>query len=119
MKKILASMCVLFALGCCMSSMAADEKKKDMKHETPADGSTITVTGNMAVKGTDAKSGVICRITDGKGKTSRVFNLVASGDLAKDIEAKRQNGDKVKVTGKITGDDIAVEKIETMVNMKK
>ncbi len=119
MKKIFATMCVLFALGCCTSSMAADEKKKDMKREAPADGSTITIAGNMAVKATDAKSDVICRITDGKGKTSRVFNLVASGELAKEIEAKRQNGDKVKVTGKVTGDDIAVEKIETMVNMKK
>ena len=117
MKKLFAAMCLLVAVGFCTNSMAADDKK--MKKEAPADGSVVSITGMMAVKAKDAKSDVVCRLTSGKNKSDVMYNLVATGETAKQIEAMRQDGDKVKVTGKVTGDSIAVDKIEKVVYMKK
>ncbi len=117
MKTIFAAMCMLVALGFCTSTMAADDKK--MKKEAPVDGSVVTITGMMAVKAKDAKSDVVCRLTSGKNKTDLMYNLVATGEVAKQIETMRAEGDKVKVTGKVTGDSIAVDKIEKVVYMKK
>ncbi|MEI6233091.1 MAG: hypothetical protein WCT04_08560 [Planctomycetota bacterium] len=125
MKKIFAALCMLFALGLCTSSMAADAKKeekkedKKMKKEAPADGSTITVTGMMAVKATGAKSDVVCRITTGRQKNDPLYNLIASGDLASQIEKFRQEGDKVKVVGVINGENLTVKSVEKQVYMKK
>jgi len=126
MKKAFVGLCMLLALGYCSGTIAAEKKdkekkedKKEMKKDAPADGSTISVTGMMAVKSKDAKSDVVCRLTSGNQKMDKVWNLVASGETAKQLEAMRQEGDKVKVTGKVSGDDLAVEKVEKVVYMKK
>ena len=122
MKKVFAATCLLFALGFCANSMAADDTKKDkkdMKHDLPADGTTLTITGMMAVKATDAKGDVICRLTTGKNKNDTMYNLVAKGEIAKQIEALRQEGDKVKVSGVYSGGNLTVDKIEKVVYMKK
>lgn len=124
MKNTWVAVCVLFALGCGFSALGADDakkkddKKKDMKAPAAADGSTVTITGMMAIKAADAKSDVICRLTSGNQKMDKVYNLVATGDIATKIRSMRENGDKVKVTGKLTGEDIAVEKVERVVYMK-
>ena len=113
-----------FALVFCGSvAMAADDStttaNKKMAPEKPADGTVISVSGMMARKADGAKSDVVCKIVNGKGKSAQVYNLVATGTLATTIESKRQNGDKVKVTGKVQGDDLVVATIETQSNMKK
>ncbi len=115
MKRAFVGMCLVLALGCA-GSMAADGKKDKTP---PADGSTVTMVGMMAVKAKDAKGDVICRLAPGNQKMDKVYNLVATGDMAKQLEALRQEGDKIKVVGKLTGDDIAVEKVEKVVYMKK
>jgi len=120
MKKLVFSLFVLCALGICMPSFAADKEKKkddkkDMKDDTE-DG-PITLTGTMAVKGTDAKKDVVARIEGRKRYTW--LNLIATGDLAAKIQKLREDGDKVKVTGKKTGDDVVVESITAVGNMKK
>src|SRR5438046_10645096 len=102
MKKMWMAVCLVFAMGCGASAMAAE--KKDMK-EPHADGSTVTITGMMAVKAKDAKSDIVCRMTSGNQKMDKVYNLVATGDMASKIQSMRENGDKVKVTGKLTGAD--------------
>lgn len=123
MKRVFVGMCLLLAMGCGASAMAADatkpDNKKEMKKEAPADGSTITVVGMMAVKPKDAKGDVVCRLTSGNNKMDKVWNLVAKGDVATQLEKMRSEGDRVKVVGKVTGDDLAVEKVEKVVYMKK
>ena len=114
MKNILLSLCILCAISACPTVFAADSKK-DMK-DTTEDG-PVTLAGMMAVKGTDAKKDVVARI-EGK-KKGHWYNLVATGEIATKIEKLRQEGDKVKVSGKKTGDDIAVESIDSVKNMKK
>jgi len=113
---------LLVAMAFCGSvAMGADDNKKDKKMaaEHPADGTTVTVSGMMARKGEGAGKDVVCKIVNGKGKSSQIYNLVATGELATTIESKRQNGDKVKVSGKVKGDDLIVSSIDTMANMKK
>lgn len=118
MKKICTALCLLFTLGCFTGAMAADDKKM-MKKEAPADGSTISVVGMMAVKSPDSKGDVVCRLTTGKNKNDPRYNLVATGEVAKQIEAMRQEGDKVKVTGKVNGENLEVASIEKQVYMRK
>lgn len=120
MKKIMFSLFVLAALGVCTPAFSAEKKKdkedkKDMKDDT-ADG-PITLSGTMAVKGTDAKKDVVARIEGRKRYTW--LNLIATGELATKIQTLRENGDKVKVTGKKTGDDVVVESVTAVGNMKK
>lgn len=117
MKKIMFSLFVLAALGVCTPVFSADKKndKKDQKDDTE-DG-PITLTGTMAVKATDAKKDVVARIEGRKRYTW--LNLIATGELATKIQKLREEGDKVKVTGKKTGDDVVVESITAVGNMKK
>ena len=121
--KTWVAVCLVVALGCGLSAVGADDAKKDDKKKDmkapPADGSTVTITGNMAIKAKEAKSDVVCRLLSGNQKMDKVYNLVATGDLATKIQSMRENGDRVKVTGKVSGDDIAVEKVERVVYMKK
>lgn len=114
MKNILFALCILCALSACPTVFAA-ESKKDMK-DVSEDG-PVTLAGMMAVKATDAKKDVVARL-EGK-KKGHWYNLVATGEIATKIEKLRQEGDKVKVSGKKTGDDIAVESIDSVKNMKK
>lgn len=89
---------------------AEDEKR--LKEDAYPDGTKVTVGGKMSIKALDAKPGVVCRLlATGGGKLDRMYNLVASAELAKQIEAIRQNGDPINVTGTVYGDDINVEKI--------
>ncbi|HLX60701.1 MAG TPA: hypothetical protein VKX17_05410 [Planctomycetota bacterium] len=118
MKKAWIAVCLLFAFGCSVSALGADDAKKGKK-DPPADGSTITITGMMAVKAKDAKADIVCRMTSGNQKMDPVYNLVATGELATKIQSMRENGDRVKVTGKVTGDNIEVASIERVVYMKK
>ena len=89
---------------------AEDEKR--MKEDAYPDGTKVTVGGKMAIKALDAKAGVVCRLlARGGNKLDRTYNLIASSELATKIEAIRQNGDPINVTGTVYGDDITVEKI--------
>jgi len=125
MKKIFAAAFLVFALGYCTTSMAADkpepkkEETKKMKREAPADGSTITVAGMMAVKATDAKGDVVCRLMTGRQKMDPMYNLIATGDIAKQIEAMRQEGDKIKVVGVINGENLTVSSVQKESYMRK
>src|SRR6185295_6690993 len=100
MKNTWIAMLLVVVFGCAVGANAADdskktdkktekkEEKKDMKaaHE---DGSTVTITGMMAVKSQDAKSDVVCRLTTGNQKMDKVYNLVATGELATKIQSMR------------------------------
>src|SRR5258706_2476500 len=101
------AICLVLALGCGVSALGADDAKKDDKKKDmkapPADGSTVTITGMMAVKAKDAKSDIICRLTSGNQKMDKVYNLVATGDIATKLQSMRENGDRMKVTGKVSG----------------
>jgi len=88
------------------------EEEKLMKEDAYPDGTKVTVGGKMSIKALDAKAGVVCRVlASGGGKRNRMYNLIASSELAAKIEAIRQNGDPISVTGTVYGDDINVEKI--------
>ena len=117
MKKAWIAVCLLFAFGCGFNAMGADDAKKGKK-DAP-DGATVTITGMMAVKSKDAKENVVCRLNSGNQKMDKVYNLVATGALATKIQSMRENGDRVKVTGKVNGDDLEVSSIESVSYMKK
>ncbi len=88
------------------------EREKKLKEDAYPDGTKATLSGKMAIKATGAKAEVVCRLlSTGGGKLDRTYNLVATGEIATKIEAIRQNGDPISVTGTVYGDDINVEKI--------
>jgi len=118
MKRIAAAVALLFAFSAAgLPAYAADKdaknpkKKKKDAEAAPVAGDTSLV-GDLCIKPKGSGDGVVCGlISKSKGK-EEILKLTAEGDLAKEIAEMRSKGMRVKVTGAVKEDTVAVHKIE-------
>ena len=89
--------------------------KQGEKPKYNYDGREETLRGALAVKMPDAPGTVICRINGHRsGETAeRWINVIASGELAAEIDKIRKSGvQRVAITGVCSEDGIKAAKIE-------
>jgi copper chaperone CopZ len=78
-------------------------------------GKDETLRGRLAIKPADAGADVVCRINAHRSgeNADRWFNVVASGDLATQIEKIRKEGvQNVRITGVVSDAGVKATKIE-------
>ena len=82
-----------------------EERKEAIAERTPE-------IGLLAEKPATAKPEVTAVLISKQYNPDRTYNLIASGELALQIESLTKKGAKVRVRGKVTADNINVESIE-------
>jgi hypothetical protein len=78
-------------------------------------GKDETLRGRLAIKPADAAGDVVCRINAQRGgeNADRWFNVVATGDLATQIDKIRKEGvQNVRITGIVSDAGIKASKVE-------
>jgi hypothetical protein len=101
---------LLLALVAAPLASGADETKK--KKKAPAEKNAAgesTLVGMMGIKPEGADKDVVGVIV---AKDKKNYKVVASGDLAKQIEELRKKGAPLKITGVVTEDTIKASKAE-------
>ena len=78
-------------------------------------GQPETLRGRLAIKPADAPGDVVCRVNSQRSgePADRWFNVVATGDLATEIEKIRKEGvQNVRITGVVSDAGIKATKVE-------
>jgi copper chaperone CopZ len=91
---------------------AALPGEKIKEKEYHYDGKEETLSGALAIKGKDAGPNVVCRVVARRqGEDERAINVIATGEIAKQIEEARGKGERPQLTGVVSAEGITVSKV--------